>query len=661
MFALCALTFLVFSNSFQAGFALDNAGLLLNDPRIREATSQNVGLILRHTYWWPTGESGLYRPVTTLSYLFNYAVLGDRDQPAGYHWINLIPHTGNVLLVYVLALRLLRKFWPAVFLASLWAVHPVLTESVTNIIGRADLLAGLALLSGFWMYLKSTESTGRRRTIWLTGLMVVTTIGVFSKESAVAILGVIVLYELVWWKERQAAAALMSGCLAILPPLAVMVYQRTVVLATSPPAEFPFTDNPIIGAGFWQGKSTAIKVIVRCLRLTIWPARLSSDYTYPAIPLADGSVEDWVAGVAALAAIAAVAWCYRWNRTAFFLACFAGVTLIPTSNLLFPLGTIMAERFLYLPSIGLLGCLVIAAYAFAERFGIVRFVPVAMCVILAGFAARTWTRNLDWRDNLTLTAADAGINSAKIHTLRAKSLSEADPDHSNINQVIDEAEKGLALLEPLPDSRNTPDAYLFAGGYYDSKGDYQKALQVLQRCVSIYQAGREAYNQKLKARGALPLLALGDAEPYRLLSMAYLGLGDSGQALQSVSQALEIDPLNPQIYRQLAQVFLAGHRDDDAAIALMKGMLITSDLGLREQLLNLYRHGADPHGCAIVPGPNGPAINPACDTVRRHLCASSVDAIRVRLRTGRQDLAEAQKKRFVSDYGCLPAPLDALH
>src|ERR1700734_3360933 len=75
-FGLVLLTLLVYSNSFQGGFVLDNRGLLLNDPRLRDASSANIRLILDHTYWWPNGESGLYRPFTTLSYLFNYAVLG---------------------------------------------------------------------------------------------------------------------------------------------------------------------------------------------------------------------------------------------------------------------------------------------------------------------------------------------------------------------------------------------------------------------------------------------------------------------------------------------------------------------------------------------------------------------------------------------------------
>ena len=139
--ALCVLTLLAYSNSFGGGLVLDNKVLLL-DPRIREATPQNIALIFQHTYWWPTGEAGLYRPFTTLSYLFNYAILGEGEQLFGYHAINLILHLGNVLLAYALALRLVRRFWPAVFIAAVWAVHPASTESVTNIVGRADLLAG---------------------------------------------------------------------------------------------------------------------------------------------------------------------------------------------------------------------------------------------------------------------------------------------------------------------------------------------------------------------------------------------------------------------------------------------------------------------------------------------------------------------------------------
>src|SRR5208283_3167162 len=151
---------------------------------------------------------------------------GNAQEPAGYHWINFLLHLGNVLLVYALARRLLREFWPSFFAAALWAVHPVLTESVTNIIGRSDLLSAMAVLSGFLMYLQSTESTGWRRLAWLAGLMAVTTLGVFSKESGVVIVGVIALYELTWWKERKQGGALLLGCIATLLPIAAMLHQR---------------------------------------------------------------------------------------------------------------------------------------------------------------------------------------------------------------------------------------------------------------------------------------------------------------------------------------------------------------------------------------------------------------------------------------------------
>lgn len=283
--ALGALTCLAFSNSFQAGFVLDNRGLLV-DPRIREATPDNLALIFQHTYWWPNGEAGLYRPFTTLSYLFNYSILGDAGEAAGYHFINLILHFANVLLAYVLALRLTRRFWPAAFIAAVWAVHPVLTEAVTNIVGRADLLAAVAVLCGLLIYLETADAQGWRRALWLAALTIVTALGVFSKESAVAILPLIALFEFVWWKQRPNHRALVYGCAATLVPIAALLYQRSIVLAASAPAEFPYTDNPIVGASWWTGRLTAIKVIAHYLWLTIWPVKLSCDYSYNQIPVA---------------------------------------------------------------------------------------------------------------------------------------------------------------------------------------------------------------------------------------------------------------------------------------------------------------------------------------------------------------------------------------
>ena len=109
----------------------------------------------------------------------------------------------------------------------------------------------------------------------------------------------------------------------------------------------------------------------------------------------------------------------------------------------------------------------------------------------------------------------------------------------------------------------------------------------------------------------------------------------------------------------MADVLFAKRRVEEAAILLMRGLFITSDLGLRQDLLNVYRSGIDSQKCAIIQGPNGP-MNPGCEIVRRHFCAAATDTIRARLSVGQRDLAQTQNKTFLHDYGCPVGALDSI-
>ena len=638
---LVLLTLLAFSNSFGTGLALDNQLLINGDSRIQAASASNVSHIFQHTFWWPNGEAGIYRPFTTLSYLFNYAILGNGPAPAGYHWINFLLHATNVLLVFSLSLRLFnrtpdRAFPLALSTAALWAVHPVLTESVTNIVGRADLLAGLAVLAGFWMYLKSTESAGFRRLAWLSGLAAATTAGVFSKESAVMLPAVIVLYEVAFHlsETRARLRYMLWGCAATIPPIIAMLVQRAIVLSASPPAEFPFVDNPIVGASFWVGRLTAIKVLASYLWLAIWPVKLSADYSYSEIPLARGSFADWTAWIAVAIAVAMIALLWNRSRPAFFFACFGFLNLLPASNLLFPIGTIMAERLLYLPLTGWLACLAIVIDSAARRSQQTRLAPAIIGLIAAGFAIRTWVRNNDWKDDLTMATASVQTSpgSFKVHRLLAASLFQSDP--GNIDRVIAEANKSLEILESLPDELDVPIPWSQAAAYYLAKGDslrgasaepYLQAVRLALRSIAIERASRLARDRTHGAHTAEPPVA---AESYRTLAAAYLRLGNAGEALYAATHARTIDPSNVEVYGQIADAYLAQSRAEDAAIALAQGMFATSNGLLRADLLKLYQSGVDSKGCAVISGPRGPALNPACDIVRRDLCAAAVQAHR---------------------------------
>jgi hypothetical protein len=112
------------------------------------------------------------------------------------------------------------------------------------------------------------------------------------------------------------------------------------------------------------------------------------------------------------------------------------------------------------------------------------------------------------------------------------------------------------------------------------------------------------------------------------------------------------------MYAQLTEVLESVGDPEQAASVLLQGMLVTSDMSLRKQLIELYGKGLDQKHCATVNGPNGPAINPACELVHKQLCEVAPDAVGISLYVGRKTIAQTLKNTFVHDYGC---PADALN
>jgi len=662
--ALVALALLAYSNSFRDGNTLDNYQLLRLDKRIQQATSQNVSDILHHTYWWPYGESGLYRPLATLSYLFNYSILGEGEQTAGYHIINFLLHACNIVLVYLLALRLLGTRGRAFAVAALWSVHPVLTESVTNMVGRPDLLAGIGVLGGFLCYLVATESAGNRRRLALAGAAAATAVGVFSKESGVTVIGVIGLYEFVWWKERRKTTGRPAALTAVALPIAAMLLVRMQVMS-GVSANFPFLDNPLVKADFVEARLTALAVLARYLWRLICPITLSADYSYDQIPLAAGTLADWISWTAIAGLVFLVFQLYRSNRTAFFLAGFAAVTFVPMSNLLFPIGTIMAERFLYLPAIAFCACLVLGWAALPARFRAAA--PFAVGALAAAYAVRTWLRNPDWWNDTNMARAliKTSPDSFKVRRMLAFWSFRADPSHSNLDYVIANAEAGLAILNPLPNGDNDAEAYRFAGGYYLEKADmlrrnaqgnpvatpqseqaYRRAGELFHRALSI----KGKNNQDPNSLAASPPdTVAGDS--YRLLSRIDLRLNDPQKAYDDAVRAVAVDPFDPEVYIQWGRVLIQANQLEGAARALMNGSTLTGDQRLSSELLNLFHSPLNSDGCALRQNGQAVSLNLQCPSVKRFFCPAVENGVLIRQRTGSPDLAR-DLLRLGRESGC---------
>ncbi len=509
------LVFFAYSNSFRSGMVFDSASIIGEDPRIREASLHNLLSILTGRYWYVSSTAGLYRPFTTLSYLVNYAILGNGARPEGYHWVNLALHEANVGLVYAVGALIFGESLPAAALAALWGVHPLLTESVTNIVGRADLLAALGVLAGLVCHLKGRGATGRRGLAWFAGLAAAQMIGLFSKENAAVLPGIVLLYELTW-RDRRGWPRTVSTCVALVLPFIAFLWLRA---GTHGAMQILPAENPLVNAGFWAGRLTAIQVVGRYLCLFLWPAHLSADYSYNAVPVfGSGPWTDDSGAILALAmcgaaVLLAARLAVRWGRggkPVFFFLLFFFVALSPTSNLFLLIGSIMAERFVYLPAVGLAGCAVALVHALVQRRapqgnqGGYRLAPAgqfAFALVCLAFAARTYARNIDWRDDLSLwsSAVTACPNAARPHYNLGNALARLP---GRLPEAVAEYEAALRIRGDDADAHDNLGTALAhtPGRLAEAITEYQAALRIRPDSADAY----DNLGNALAAMGRLP-------------------------------------------------------------------------------------------------------------------------------------------------------------
>src|SRR5208283_4734516 len=277
---LFALVLLAYANSLSLGLVEDSQFLLTQDPRLQSLTLDNLALIFSKSYWWPVAADSIYRPITTASLLFNHALAGAAGGPFWYHLVNLLLHGINVWLVWKLASHLLsqRAAWCA---AALWAVHPIATEAVDNVVGRADLLGAMAVLAGLLIYTRATAQSGWRR--WLA-LFAVAAAGAFSKENAVMFPGLLVLSDKAFGppggickRQRVAAYAAAVGAAVAL------LIARVAVFAPLPSPPVFYMDNVLRDLPRWERLFSTQRIIGMDLALLAWPWHLVSDRSYDVV------------------------------------------------------------------------------------------------------------------------------------------------------------------------------------------------------------------------------------------------------------------------------------------------------------------------------------------------------------------------------------------
>ncbi|MCC7509884.1 MAG: hypothetical protein IT464_10950 [Planctomycetes bacterium] len=395
---IAGAAFGAYAGSLDHGFTnWDDNWLITENRHIRALSWENVQRMFNPMA--PREELGNeYLPLRDLSYAVNYAL--DGYQPRGYHATNLLLHIFNALLVMLVAWRLTGRRWIGGVAGLLFALHPVHVESVAWLSSRKDLLATLFMLGSANLYLASRLGRGhlmpsesfvarvrqsKRLAYSLSVLLFV--FALMSKMTAVVLPALLLLFELFRGPGLH-AASLRRRVLMQAPYWGVaLLFTALASHIGSGLMREPYGD------GRWQSLLTAISAIARDFQVLFatWPLHAAVD-----LPVQTGLSLAVVTGaliLVTLLALGVAGWRQSrkgdWDNPSRMAVGVLGfgslwflIALSPVSNIFVQIGTVFAERYLYIPSIGF--CIVVAALGVMAIDRLRRHTPLRPVVHAAG-------------------------------------------------------------------------------------------------------------------------------------------------------------------------------------------------------------------------------------------------------------------------------------
>ena len=323
------LVALCYVNSLPNDFVFDDGPIVSSNPVIRTISPIQF---LKSPYWTKQQYAGIYRPFVVFSLSVDYAIW--KRWAPGFRLTNLAVHAINGVLVFSLYQSIAGAGIVPLIAMIIYLVHPVHTEAVTTIVGRSELFAACFLLAAWLLFRQG-------RTGWAALAFF---LALLSKENAIVLPAVLLLTSP---RGRRWIRLLPM----IFVALAYLAMRYSVLGGLGIPVSAQYMGGRLT---YFERLLTSGRVFIQYLILTFYPLHLAGDYDYNAIPIAN--FVDWDAwlGLVLIAATVVTAYFYRHRNWAVSLGLsFALIAFIPASNWIMPISILMAERFLYLPMIGL--------------------------------------------------------------------------------------------------------------------------------------------------------------------------------------------------------------------------------------------------------------------------------------------------------------------
>ncbi|ERE88110.1 transmembrane and TPR repeat-containing protein 3 [Cricetulus griseus] len=563
-------------NSLFCGFVFDDVSAILDNKDLHPSTP--IKTLFQNDFWGtPMSEERShksYRPLTVLTFRLNYLL--SELKPMSYHLLNTVFHA-IVSVVFLKVCKLFLDKRSSVIAALLFAVHPIHTEAVTGVVGRAELLSSVFFLAAFLSY---TKSKGPDNSIvWtpiaLTVLLVA--VATLCKEQGITVIGICCVYEVFVAQGYTlpllctAAGQFLRGkgsipfsMLQTLIKLIVLMFStlllvviRVQVIQSQLPV-FTRFDNPAAVSPTPTRQLTFNYLLPVNAWLLLNPSELCCDWTMGTIPLIESFLDirnlATFAFFSFLGALGIFSLRYPGDssKTVLMALCLMALPFIPASNLFFPVGFVVAERVLYVPSMGF--CILVAHgwQKISNKSVLKKLSWICLSMVILTHALKTLHRNWDWESEYTLfmSALKVNKNNAKLW--------------NNVGHAL-ENEKNFerALKYFLQATYVQPDdigAHMNVGRTYknlnrtrEAEESYMLAKSLMpqdqmKRILFMYFKQGELLlkmNKPLKAKEAyLKALELdrNNADLWYNLAIVYIELKEPNEALKNFNRALELNP-----------------------------------------------------------------------------------------------------------------------
>lgn len=569
---IIALSVITYLNCLPNQFVYDDSSTIVENKLIKDWGNFNA--LFTHDYFKLSGEL-TYRPLVTLSYFIDYSLW--QMNPMRYHFINVVFHTINVVLVYFLVLLLLRQYNKtqenynqisdigiALLTCMFFAVHPVVSEVVNMISYREDLIATAFLSTSFLFFLLYEErvvaqipfshSLGnkdlgeyslspfhRKSTISLSaGAMAAYFFALLSKESAIVLPALIFIYELLISRkyftpgktaQKIVRAPFFLGCIGV---SIVYLILRFFILH-NPGEKIVYPEGSIL-----VNVLTMTKVLGRYITGIFLPFNLNADYHV--LYLKTPFTLSFLFPLFMLISIAIIA--IRWWKkpVILFAILWFFISMLPVMNIL-PLANIMADRYLYLPILGF--CLFISTVIIHLRTTIKYPVIISLLIF---YIVMTVTRNNVWRDEFALwyTSSQSPLCSfTTYNNLGTQYNKKGYPDAALrcYQEALRKArEVGFTQYATV---------YYNMGNAYEKKNMPNEAVTAYKKAIQIKPDYQQARNN---------------------LGKVYFTLGQYDDALAEYNNAIKIDPDFPYAYNNMGVLYNKLGRQDEAVIVYKKAL-----------------------------------------------------------------------------------------